>query len=111
MEFSQFTIADGLADDVINSLALSRNGEVFVGTSSGLSKYSNGKITTYDFLRKSLVSQVLVDPSDMIWVGTLQGLSRINPKNDHFENLDETNGFPRINSICFDREGNLWTSS
>jgi ligand-binding sensor domain-containing protein/signal transduction histidine kinase len=83
-EAEQFTQADGLADDVVLSLAEDANGTLWIGTRSGVSELADIKIPTYG-RREGLPAKINVDVCASrlggIWVGTSEGLGYFNVTN------------------------------
>lgn len=94
----------GLADYWVYSFAEQQNGDVWIGTWNGVSRYetANGKITTYV---KELINEwvygVTVDKKDRVWFGTEGGVSMFDGQTwyswTHLDGLGAANslGFPR----------------
>ncbi|MVM28505.1 response regulator [Spirosoma sp. HMF4905] len=61
------------------------------------------------------VSCLVADPTNptVLWVGTQEGLSRLDTRTTHFQNWTENQGLPSatINTLLTDRKGNLWFST
>jgi ligand-binding sensor domain-containing protein len=90
-----FTPADGLAGQVVMSVAVDKEtGDVWVGTFGGLSRYSGGHFTNYTNLSSglpnNLVYGVAVQGSD-VWIATAAGLGRFNTWKGTWEIFNETN--------------------
>ena len=64
-------------------------------------------------LRDDSVPAVYVDKNDMIWVGTQNGLTRMDPRTRSFKTYDTHDGLPgnTISCITDDSKGNLWMST
>jgi ligand-binding sensor domain-containing protein len=45
--FEVFTTANGLVNDTVSALCEDREGALWIGTDSGLSRYANGRFTSY----------------------------------------------------------------
>lgn len=73
-----YTAADGLAGDAIQALAEDPRGFLWVGTTTGLSRFDGVGFTTYgvrDGLPHPAANTVLVSSDGTVWVGTPEGLS------------------------------------
>ena len=109
-----YTVKDGLADDVVLTLATGQNGAVWVGTRNGLSRVRNGAIDSYgyrDGLSQNAVNGVFEDREGGLWVATKNGLNQfidgIATRYDKSEGLPSDNMGP----VFQDRSGTLWTGS
>jgi ligand-binding sensor domain-containing protein/signal transduction histidine kinase len=104
-------IKDGLSDNVVYALLYDSAGNLWIGTKKGLSRFKDGKLTTYtkkDGLSDDPVNALREDRSGNIWIGTWNGVSLFS--RGKFTNYSTLNGLPNnfIYSITQDREGNLW---
>jgi ligand-binding sensor domain-containing protein len=73
-----FSVREGLASDVVLSLAAAPNGDLWVGTPDGLSRIRGGNVTTYtsaDGLPDDFIRSLLVDADGSLWIGTRRGLA------------------------------------
>lgn len=111
--FLNYSTADGLISNSINSLGVTKNNEMLIGTAHGLNILSAGKITSPNFLNNIPINKIIHDPQGRILIATEIGLARINKQLTHAEFADEHDGFPfaRINDLSFDNEGSLWMST
>ena len=107
-----------------NTLALDRNGALWVGTAVGLRRVDpeTGETTRYDHdpqdrrtLRGTNVVAILPDRSGVLWVGTyLGGLDRAAPGRRRFASYGEDLTGPRgpahrsVHALLEDRRGTLW---
>ncbi len=116
-----FSVKDGLIGDVATSFAEDKDGNLWIGTHSGLSKYDGKKFTNFtdkDGLVNNRVSVLLIDKTGNIWVGTMEGVSRLNGTT--FSNFPipkpEVSILPyqsimnMITEIIEDKQGNIWFS-
>ncbi len=74
-----YTTADGLADDVVKSIAIDLSGNKWFATYDGVTKYNpvNGTWTTYttaDGLPHDHVEAIDIDYQGNVWVGTWNGV-------------------------------------
>jgi signal transduction histidine kinase/ligand-binding sensor domain-containing protein len=73
-----FTVSNGLASNVILSLAAAPNGDLWVGTPDGLNRIRGNKVDTYssaDGLPDDFVRSLLIDADGSLWIGTRRGLT------------------------------------
>jgi ligand-binding sensor domain-containing protein len=113
--FSSLTTADGLVDNLGRSLAVDRDGALWVGTDRGLSRYANRAFTNYtvkDGLADPAVRCLAVDPGGHgVLVGTRLGLQRL--ESGRFTSVRVLpGGRPvSVNAVIFDRSGRLWVGT
>lgn len=90
-----YTVADGLAQQAVLSLALDkRTGAVWAGTMGGLSRISAGRIDTYTQLNSGLSSNVVYGVSvegENVWVATAAGACRLNTRTAQWSLWNERN--------------------
>jgi ligand-binding sensor domain-containing protein/signal transduction histidine kinase len=113
----------GIIDNRINILFSQRNGDIVVGTTSGicvLQKKTNDfryyLISSKDsiLLSKRSIEKIYEDRNAIYWIATDNGLVRIDPSNGNCtEYLSEKDNPESISSntitaICEDSKGNLW---
>ena len=101
----------GLPDRKINCLLLVSKDELWVGTDTGLFRWSGKEFHRIDLpaaLGSVQVLSVLRDRDSNIWAGTTRGLLRINSNGVSFSAEDAIRGHGGINALFEDREGNLW---
>jgi ligand-binding sensor domain-containing protein/signal transduction histidine kinase len=106
-----FTSADGLADDFVRSLYSDSHGALWIGTRRGLSRYAQGKFTTWgalDGLGSDLIGAMLEDRDGSLWIATFGGLTRF--QNGHFQNFTQRDGLSGnvVTALHEDADGTLW---
>lgn len=78
--WTNYTTADGLAGNIVYSIAQQTNGILWFGTDNGLSRFDGESWTTYDqttgLLENNVYTIATLDSGD-IWVGTKRGVTRI----------------------------------
>ncbi len=103
--------ANGLNSDNINSVALDKTGELWIGTGLGLNyladpSHPNSIIGSVFALRQQNITCIAIDPLNRKWVGTNQGVFLITPDGSSLiKNYTESNSplaSNNINSIAFD---------
>ncbi|MCX6151904.1 MAG: hypothetical protein NTX22_15370 [Ignavibacteriales bacterium] len=76
--WGSISLANGLNSESINSFAIDRRGEMWIGTSAGINIISNTrdpkKITSLYLLRTQVVNAIAVDALNQKWIGTQQGV-------------------------------------
>ena len=79
-KWTNFTTADGLAGNIVYSMARSPDGVFWFGTDAGLSRYDGRHWFTYD-TRNGLIDNnvyaIALAPDGDIWVGTRGGVTRM----------------------------------
>jgi ligand-binding sensor domain-containing protein len=75
--FTNFSSANGLLSNTVNSMLESSDGTMWFGTPAGLSALSNGRWQSYtakDGLSSEDVNCLLEDSTGVLWIGTSAGL-------------------------------------
>jgi len=78
-----YKTADGLADNVVLSIARGTNGVFWIGTEQGLSRFDGTNwtvFTTSDGLAGNIVYDIAVDGEGSLWIGTNNGVTRFFPE-------------------------------
>lgn len=102
-----------------------KNGNIWLGTEQGLSKYIYKENTFYTYKNKSydhnslvndFVYTVIEDKSGLIWAGTYSGVSVFDPNNniEHYKNDpfdDNSLSDNTIHGIYEDEEGLVWVGT
>lgn len=92
----------------VNCLLPLQGGELWIGTDHGILRWNGNELTTkglVETLHDQKVVTMIRDRDSNIWIGTANGLSRINPDGV----LDQAREANRsINVLLEDREGNIW---
>ncbi|MBW8051243.1 MAG: hypothetical protein FVQ77_13060 [Cytophagales bacterium] len=122
--FVTFTTNDGLILNSVKSIVEDKNGNIWVGTGGGISKFkanNNGlppafeNYTTDQGLVDNNVLTINIDQNGNIWIGTTGGVSKLIPQKSEnsdftFENFTTQHGLVNniISSILEDENGNIW---
>ena len=110
-----YTKADGLAQDSVFAVALSRDGAVWAGTlNGGVSRLYNGHFSTYtvaDGLASNTVSSILESVDGTMWFATPKGLSMLS--HSTWRTFEAVDGLPsdNVNSIFQDSTGAIWAGT
>lgn len=109
--FDHYSVQNGLAQSTIYDIIQDQQGNIWLGTKSGVSRF-NGidfeNYTTLDGLAENGVSALLSDQNGQIWMGHINGgISRYSHGNFSIIKPDQeiTN---RINRIVQDKNGQIW---
>lgn len=119
LPLARFTLADGLAGDLVTHLYQDRTGFLWIATQSGLSRFDGQRFISYDTrhgLPDAIVRQVLETTDGRLWVATRGGLARLEPRaeDDAARFRAWTFGPGLENSIAGlveDSHGRLWLGS
>jgi ligand-binding sensor domain-containing protein len=82
--WGRVTAADGLTSDAVWSVAVDRQGEVWVGSEQGISilfdpLYPKQRMAVYHPLRDQIIQAIAVDALNNKWIGTKQGAAVLSP--------------------------------
>ena len=120
---SDFTVESGLPSNVVNAIAQTRNGYLWIGTDAGLASFNGRRFTPVYFRApqpapQGIVRSLLEGPDGALWVGTGAGLARIaRPALDYFDRslsvFFHPGAGPADEIIClrFARDGTLWVGT
>ncbi|MFH2037353.1 MAG: SpoIIE family protein phosphatase [Candidatus Zixiibacteriota bacterium] len=110
--FSSFSKLQGLKHDVIRCMIQDRSGNLWFGTSGGVSKYDGKTFTHFtekEGLSNNIVLSILEDRSGNLWFGTSGGgVSKYDGKT--FTHFTEKEGLSNnyVFGMCFDKNDCLW---
>ena len=112
--FTNYSTANGLLSNSINSIVEGFDGTVWAATAGGLSGYSNGKWTNYtipDGLPSSMIRTIFEDTKHVLWIASDRGLAFLS--SGHIDALPNLPNPLReqIFGIGEDGIGSLWFST
>lgn len=117
LPFTTFTTADGLAGDAVRDLLVDSRGFVWVGTTSGLSRFDGASFRTYereDGLPSPRVDGVVETRDGGLWFVTDAGVARLDPRPLAGQpplvpvSLPEGLSDAEVTGLAEDRAGRLW---
>ncbi|HUP50704.1 MAG TPA: EAL domain-containing protein [Thermoanaerobaculia bacterium] len=104
------TETNGLPSSDVQALHESSDGTLWIGTSSGLARLSNGRITPFpsEKLPHVTITALAEDTSGRLWIGTAGGLVTL--KDGRVTAHGPAEGFPleRVESFGTGRDGSVW---
>jgi signal transduction histidine kinase/ligand-binding sensor domain-containing protein len=126
-----YTVHDGLASDVILSLAAAANGDLWVGTPDGLNRIRGGAVASFtsaDGLPDDFIRSLLVDGDGSLWIGTRRGLTHwdtsaaadrpesspeSSPESKARQTFTHANGLGSdlVGAMTRDAKGDLWVAT
>lgn len=117
--FQEIGRKDGLQNLSTSNILQDKNGYIWIGTQGGLYKYSGNQMISYrnnpfetDGLIHNLIQTMYYDETThAIWLGTYQGISRLDIASNTFTNYTvDNNGLSNnvVTAICKDQSGDFW---
>ncbi len=112
--FEQFAPEEGLAGNTALSIEQDRTGTIWIGTEAGVSRFRNGRLTSWNRLdgrAGKVVRALREDESGALWIGTNEGLVRL--LEDRLEVFTTEDGLCGniVSALYEDRAGALWVGT
>jgi pimeloyl-ACP methyl ester carboxylesterase len=114
--YTTFTVRDGLAGNIVTSVALAQGGAVWAGTTTGATRIEPGSWTTFTHLHglgDDWITGIAIGPDQRVWFGTQSGgLSVFDGA--RFTTYDLSNsGIPSnfVTAIAIRSDGVLWVGT
>ena len=98
IDFRNYTIKDGLAQNTITYIMQDSDGYLWFGTQLGVSKFDGKEFQNFkisDGLANNYILTIFEDSRDDIWIGTREGVSKYNGQ--EFVNYTEEDGLVNKN--------------
>ncbi len=121
LSFVNFTIENGLSNNLVHSIYQDKKGWMWFGTYQGLNRFDGYKFTIFDHLPSdstsiggSLIRAMFEDKDGGLWIGTeKKGIYRFNRDKDDFKIFSGSKGTFNLREQTYyaiqqDREGYLW---
>lgn len=70
--FTNIGLEDGIASETVNAVTVTSNGDIYIGSESGVDKISGGKVKNFgmvDGLSGNSVNSLITDQYDVVWGG------------------------------------------
>lgn len=101
--------------DLVEAVAINQNGNLWVGTASGLAKFDGQEWTVYESSNSGIpdvrVTSLLLGGDD-VWVGTVNGLARFTGDDwTVFKTVNSDIPHNLIRSLALAANGNLWVGT
>lgn len=108
--FTNYTTENGLANNLVHSIIIDSQGNKWIGTGLGVSKFNGTNWETFNSNSLSHnVSSIVIDKQNNLWFGTQGGgVTKYNGVNWTVYDNSTSYGLGNINSISMDTQGNLW---
>jgi ligand-binding sensor domain-containing protein/signal transduction histidine kinase len=107
-------IDEGLPDNLVQAIAQTPDGYLWVGTRAGLARFDGVRFTAYDSknvpeLKNSSITALCADRHGTLWIGT-DGGGLVSFRDGIFSALTRSNGIAgdQIRVIFESRDGSLW---
>lgn len=107
----------GLPSSTVLSISQSKNGYLWLGTTTGLIRFDGLRFTVPDELKSlrgaaAIILCQLIDPTGTLWLGTNGGgLLRYDGKSPQAFSLTQGLPSPTVNALHFDTQGVLWVGT
>ncbi|MGB0065176.1 MAG: two-component regulator propeller domain-containing protein, partial [Terracidiphilus sp.] len=115
------TVENGMASNVVLSLAAAPNGDLWVGTPDGLNRIHGGQVdvfTSADGLPDDFIRSLLIDADGSLWIGTRRGLAHWVTSNGaqptpQMQTYTHANGLGSdlVGAMTRDASGDLWIAT
>ena len=113
--FRNFSVQDGLVQSTVRTIAVDREGMLWLGTEGGLATFDGTRfktISTRDGLPETNITQLLFDSKNRLWIGFESGnLGYLQNKRFHPVKLAQGKGPGRINHLFETKEKELAIST
>jgi len=109
--YTVFTTADGLPSNIIRDVLVDGEGQLWIGTESGIAAFDGISFTNFGLssgLQSVGINDLALDNNSSLWIASANGA--VSFKEGHFKLLDEEGspGKQSVLSIFFDRGNNMW---
>ncbi|MCA9557084.1 MAG: hypothetical protein KC583_00860, partial [Myxococcales bacterium] len=105
-------LPDGWVSAVVRAPNATGPSAVVLGTNAGLVRVHDGKMRVFDendFIESEVITALAVDGKGRVWVGTLEGLGRLD--GETWSNVKSKGLAGRVTKLVFDGQGRLWAGT
>lgn len=111
--FYNLNIENGLIQSQVSCIAQDKQGNLWIGTLGGLSRYDGQTFTNYSVRNGMLhnsVRNIAIDTQGHIWIGTSDGISEFDGKtfSSHFLTAGNKNKVSQIDELEVDANNTIW---
>ncbi|MFN2443569.1 MAG: two-component regulator propeller domain-containing protein, partial [Thermoanaerobaculia bacterium] len=114
-ETRRLTMADGLPDDVVYSLAEDDEGRIWLGTRNGVARWNGSRFDRVLADPETFASRVaralFIDADGALWIGTLRGIYRWDESGIREFGRTEGMAGDAVFNFAQSRDGTLWAAS
>ena len=110
-DWTNYTSEDGLPENWISAIYGDREGNIWIGGESSVTKFNRHSFTTYDAedgLAEGMISAISTDNSDNMWFASENGVSRFDGENWTSFSSEDGLASDMVQSIACDSDGNMW---
>lgn len=108
LDFTNYSVENGLAHPSVSSVVQDKEGYLWVGTKNGLSKFDGINFETIKLPRSSdFILSIFYDNYQTLWVSTTTELFRLNTETLVTEEIGELKNY-FVHSVFQDKERNFW---
>jgi len=124
LRFDHLKVEEGLAQESVLAITQDRQGFIWIGTPTGLTRFDGYRTVTYKSVASdsrsmadNWVRVLHIDPAGRMWVGTDNGLDLFDPLNKTFshylpdDSSQRGNGNRHVRALLDDGAGGLWMAS
>ena len=107
-------ITSGLPDRKVNSIVVTANRQVWIGTDSGVVRWTGSQFTRAGIprcLQKVQALTMLQDRDSNVWIADPDGLIRVTPDGVCSANERKSLTDDRVSALFEDRDGNVWVGN
>ncbi|MBN2009013.1 response regulator [candidate division KSB1 bacterium] len=119
LKFKHYGTADGLSNSIVTDIQQDAEGFVWIATTNGLNKFNGYNFQIYrrshrdtTSILHNYINILYYSLCSELWIGTQDGISKYNPKNDNFTNYirqaDDSGHLSDIRGFFENRNGTLF---
>ncbi len=117
----QYTINEGLSDNIITDLLQDKKGYIWIGTKDGLNRFDGYQFKNFKYrpnvttsLSNNIINELFEDRNGQLWIGTSGGVNLFDPITETFQHFQHdptvanSLSHNQVQAIYEDSEGILW---